>query len=341
MTDQYILEICRKLTAARVRIPQGDITKDEVAATTFTPYMPMIEVLRYLPENKLQAMCEADYTSYNHFYEVTKFWSQSGYLLSEPYRLPTIIPIYYIHNKRYVQLLHGNFVVSEDKEGNGMINTTSFSTGALAYLALKYSSYLSRVKLCMVWIFAGLVDSCCRYSEMSYILHNSPVELFEFCCDCLRRLHLKPQYTFDDLTDIVSCKPGTIPDYRNIYRVMNQYKNTVFVAYGHDSVQIEYKLTDCPSYVFEIKVPSMDECKGVRIHSNDYAQFKYRFHNSVRYEDILRLILVAALRYVGVQLDYCECSFSERLSRSSYRSVQTTGVIQRLEDISKTYPNMY
>lgn len=337
---KQILTICNKLTDAGITYKSGNVLQEEREQVNFNVKMPVIGVLQYLPENKLEAMCEVDYTQFKDFSDVTQFWSANGYLKCEPYMIGDRVPIFYIRHNQFLQFINGNFVITETKCGSGLVYSSAISIMALTKNDHLHS-YIGRSKLAVLWAFSNLVEVCCYNKDMLSILKDDAYALYNFMNKSLLANNVHIVYELSDLSELVSCRRGNIPDYRNIYKIKDKSGRMVYVAYGHDSIQIEYKMRNCPSHTLTVTIPTFADCKDVDTTTEDFIRFKYKFFSLVKYENILRSVLLGALRYIGVDLDYSGIDMSTRIDKYYHRNAPIVKELMDVRDLLHTEPDMF
>lgn len=336
--DKYIKVICNKLTAANIRYVSGNVLED-ARPTVFSKRIPAIAILEFLPEHNLQGMAVANYSHYCYLHDVTRFWAECGFLKADSCMLES--NLFFIRHNRYVSMQKGNFVLHTSKDPMNSIGCNSIPTLWLQYLSQKFDGYMCRSKLVTMLAFAAFVDACGAEKEIHKLLLEEPYILYNFVNQSLTHLKLHLQYQMQDLGNQISCNYGNIPYYRRIHKIIDSHKHEVYFAIGHDTVQIQYRILDCAPHVLTIRVPDITDMYDVKVSSRDFMKFKEEFYTQCSYEDVLRILLLAGLKYIGVNLTYSGCYFADNLSIGSYNNIRTESIVRSVESLYCIQPDMF
>ena len=336
--DRIIANICNKLAEANIRYVSGNILEDERQFYLYKG-LPELSVLEYLPEYNLNRMCDMSYSSFTNLHEVIQFWEGCGLLKLNCSAIGS--NLFLIRHNLYASMQEGNFVLHTSKFKSDNVGSNIIPTTWLKTLAYKYDGYMCRNKLVSMLVFASFIDACGAEPSVHELLRNTPQVLYEFVSSSLTTIRVYLQYTMDELSKQISCNCGNIPYYRKIYKVMDSSNHEVYFAMGHDSIQIQYKLLGCSPYVFTIRVPSITETKTTSTSKRDFAMFKEAFFMHCSYENALRILLLAGLKYLGVSVTYTGCEFMNTVVTEKVNNTHVYGIVDNIESLLSIQPDMF
>lgn len=305
MKERIIHEICNNLNAQGLTLYD---MYDLLSAKTviFTPVVPPMKQLLWLPEENLEKIAEFDCSGYKDCLELFKKWKQEGFFDFTPYRVSgSGNPMLCLKHNMFLSLApDGYFAITDTDECENMVEFSPYWMDDLIACVTAWNGTVDSSKLMYALIYASLISCGFRERTFRRYFYEHRNDVDTFVQQLLDYYGIHVGYTYGTIEEYITRSKGNLAG-ENVYQILAEGKPVCRFTVDRKMMQVEYCSDEEDgngNCIITFSIPGVLD--GIDIRDDWDAARKSEYvrdcGSAMQYEKVQQVFLGMLLEFVGV-----------------------------------------